>query len=285
MTARSVGPIVLVTIAHGRHAHLRAQVEHLGAGARKPDQHVVVAMGDEQIRALLEGQPDTVVIRVDADPTELPLAAARNIGAAAALDRGAETLIFLDVDCLPGEHLVRRYAEVTGTRTDVPQLWCGPVHYLAALAAGRSAYDEADLAGSRPHPARPAPAGDQTVDEPRLELFWSLSFSMTAAHWHEIGGFCEAYVGYGAEDTDFARTVGAAGGGLTWVGGATAYHQHHPTSSPPVQHLDDILRNGRLFARRWGDYPMLGWLRQFETMGLVSHDSQTGEWIRASKES
>ena len=43
--------------------------------------------------------------------------------------------------------------------------------------------------------------------------------------------------------------------------GARAYHQHHPSSSPPVQHLADILRNGALFRRRWGRWPMEGWLR------------------------
>jgi len=48
--------------------------------------------------------------------------------------------------------------------------------------------------------------------------------------------------------------------GLGWVGGARAYHQHHPVSSPPVEHLDDILRNGRLFHERWGEWPMTGWL-------------------------
>ena len=34
-------------------------------------------------------------------PAGLPLAAARNVGAAAALTLGAELMIFLDVDCLP----------------------------------------------------------------------------------------------------------------------------------------------------------------------------------------
>lgn len=285
MTTQPTDRVALITIAHGRHTHLRAQVQRLGVGTRRPDRHVVVAMGDAQIAGLLADQPDTDVIQLDADPAALPLAAARNIGAGAALAGGAESLIFLDVDCLPGDHLVQRYAAVTRRRTGKPQLWCGPVHYLPALQAGQSAYDDRDLAASRPHPARPAPAADQTIDEPRLELFWSLSFSMTAGHWREIGGFCENYVGYGAEDTDFARSVGAVGGGMTWVGGAVAYHQYHPTSSPPVQHLDDILRNAELFARRWGDYPMLGWLRQFESMGLVQRDPQTGTWARASKES
>ena len=41
-------------------------------------------------------------------------------------------------------------------------------------------------------------------------------------------------------------------------------------SSPPVEHLDDILRNGRVFRDRWGSWPMRGWLEAFERRGLVS---------------
>ena len=69
-----------------------------------------------------------------------------------------------------------------------------------------------------------------------------------------------------------------AGTPLAWVGGAHAYHQHHPTSSPPWQHLDDILRNGRRFANRWGHWPMTGWLEAFERAGAVRRDGD--DWIR-----
>ncbi|NYJ76428.1 galactosyltransferase-related protein [Allobranchiibius huperziae] len=274
--------LALVTIAHGRHAHLAAQVEHLARGTRRPDRHVVVSMADEQIAPLLSGVPDTDVLSVDADPARLPLAAARNAGATAALDGGADSLMFLDVDCLPGVRLLERYAQVTSSAADsdglTPVIWSGPVHYLPALERGEASYSATDLALSRPHPARPVPDGDRLLDEPRLELFWSLSFALTAATWQRLGGFCEDYVGYGAEDTDLARVLGRESGRLTWVGGATAYHQHHPTSTPPVQHVAPIVRNANVFHRRWGDYPMLGWLREFESQGLVRHDERTGEW-------
>ena len=79
-------------------------------------------------------------------------------------------------------------------------------------------------------------------------------------------------MGYGGEDTDFGRTALAAGVGLGWVGAARAFHQHHPVSSPPVEHLDAILRNGRLYHRRWGRWPMTGWLEAFEEQGLVRRD-------------
>ena len=276
----TVGPrLTLVTIAHGRHDHLSAQVAHLARGTRRPDQHVVVSMGDPAIAPLLSGAPRTHVVAIDADPAGLPLAAARNAGAAAALDDGADTLMFLDVDCLPGTRLVERYAQVAAPRQDpTPVIWSGPVHYLPPPRVSGTAYTDTDLATSTPHPARPVPVDDRVMDEPRLELFWSLSFALSASTWDRLGGFCEDYVGYGAEDTDLARVLGRAGGRLRWVGGATAYHQYHPTSTPPIQHVDPIVRNANVFHRRWGDYPMLGWLQEFEARGLVRHNDISGDW-------
>lgn len=108
-------------------------------------------------------------------------------------------------------------------------------------------------------------------------LFWSLSFALHRDVWLRSGGFCEEYVGYGAEDTDFGSQAVAAGLDLAWTGSARAYHQHHPTKSPPVDHLDDILRNGRIFRRRWGRWPMTGWLEEFERLGLVVCDGD--DWV------
>ena len=96
--------------------------------------------------------------------------------------------------------------------------------------------------------------------------------------WQRVGGFDETYTGYGGEDTDFGQRARAAGLDLQWVGGADAYHQHHPVSDPPVEHLDDILRNGRRFADRWGFWPMEGWLRAFAERGLVRREGDG--WAR-----
>ncbi len=260
-----------VTLAHGRHAHLRRQQASLARGSVQPDEVVVVAMGDPDLPVTT----GTVVVPLDADPADLPLAAARNAGARAALDRGCEVLVFLDVDCLAGPTLLETYAE---TATAHPgTVWSGPVTYLPA------GLDEDALAHpwrlDAPHPARPAPAPGEVLLGAEPDLFWSLSFALHRDAWERAGGFHEGYSGYGGEDTDFARLVVAAGLDLGWVGGARAYHQHHPTTSPPVQHLDDVLRNGALFAARWGTWPMRGWLEAFEERGLVR---RTGDgWVRA----
>ena len=258
--------VAVVTIAHGRHDHLARQQRSLGAGDRSPAPWVVVAMGDSWLETWTgDVGPVPEVVAVDADPGRLPLAAARNRGAARALEQGADVLVFLDVDCLAGPTLLQGYA--AAVRAHPGTVWSGPVTYLPpgldeATLADPSALDD-------PHPARPAPAPGELVHGAPPELFWSLSFALSGEAWERSGGFHEGYAGYGGEDTDFARTLADRGLDLGWVGDARAYHQHHPVQSPPVDHLDDILRNGALFARRWGSWPMGGWLERFEELGLV----------------
>lgn len=274
----SVGASVgVVTLAHGRHAHLDAQLTSLAGGTRQPDHHLVVAMDDPLITVAERDGLRRDVVRYDGHAhAGLPLAAARNLGVATLLDRGADVVVLLDVDCLAGPGLVASYAEAVADRPDV--VWSGPVTYLPPPPA--DGYDLRDLAvldtWDDPHPARPAPAPGERLLPADPDLFWSLSCAVGAATWRAVGGFDEAYVGYGAEDTDFGHRVATAGLTLGWVGGARAYHQHHPVSRPPVEHLDSILRNARVFHRRWGRWPMLGWLREFEALGLVRYDG--GNW-------
>jgi hypothetical protein len=105
-------------------------------------------------------------------------------------------------------------------------------------------------------------------------LFWSLSFALTASAWRAIGGFCEEYVGYGGEDTDFGQLARAPGIGVRWVGGAMAFD----VSDPPHEHFDDILRNAAVFRRSWGWWPMRGWLEEFRRLGLATHDIADDTW-------
>ena len=62
------------------------------------------------------------------------------------------------------------------------------------------------------------------------------------------------------------------------MGAARAFHQWHPVSRPPVEHVDDILRNAGIYRSRWGTTPMLGWLEAFEERGLVRRDDD-GRWL------
>lgn len=297
---RFAGGTAVVTLARGRHRHLRGLVAGLAAGSTLPERLVVVAMGDPDVdataRAACRGTglvPDVVPIDVGPDG-RLPLAAARNLGARTAEALGCDRLVFLDVDCIPGEHLVSRYHDVMCAAEDEqaagegarPMLWAGSVTYLPPRPAGEAdgpAYDVRGLEAMRaPHPARPDPPSGEVLAGDDVRLFWSLSFAAIAADLRRLGGFDERYTGYGGEDTDLAMRLQEGGGRLTWVGGADAYHQHHPTQDPPVQHLVDVVANANRFADRWGWHPMEGWLRSFAALGLARQDAATGRWVVAA---
>jgi N-acetylglucosaminyl-diphospho-decaprenol L-rhamnosyltransferase len=257
----------VVTLVHRRHEHLRKQHASLHAGSTPPDLYVVVAMDDpwpQQWQPPVEPFPH--VIDVEPNPLGLPLAAARNLGVECAIDAGADVIIGLDVDCLAGRDLVGAYTQAVHARPQV--VWTGPVTYLAPSSAGDDDVGGLDALDA-PHPAQPAPAPGQVFPVTPPERFWSLSFALHHDLWRLIGGFCEEYVGYGAEDTDLGRQLGAAGVQVLSTGDARAYHQYHPTETPPLQHLPDLVRNAAIYARRWGSWPMEGWFRELAANGHV----------------
>lgn len=261
----------VVTIARGRHDHLAAQARALTQDP--PDLHVVVAMDDRDLAAVV---PGAEVVDVPLDRGALPLAAARNAGVRRARELRADLLVLLDVDCIPSPNLLGRYREAAATHGGV---LCGPVGYLPPPpAGGYPPTGLADLAVA--HPARPVPGDDEVLAAPEPDLFWSLSFATTPDVWDEVGGFCEDYRGYGGEDTDFGHAAARAGVAMFWVGGAWAWHQHHGAGGTPVQHLDDILRNATVFHDRWGWWPMLGWLDDLRQRGLAHVDAR-GRWVRS----
>jgi GT2 family glycosyltransferase len=255
---------------------LRRQQRSLLLGTLRPSTYVVVAIDDPGVDGSLDARLEPEVVHLPGNPQGLPLAAARNAGVAQATSAGADVVILLDVDCLAGRELVTAYRDAVGASPDV--VWSGPVTYLPP--APPSGYDLTALDRmDAPHPGRPAPSPGDTVTGAPADLFWSLSFACDRHRWERTGGFCEEYVGYGGEDTDFAHVVLERGLLLGWVGSARAYHQHHPVSDPPVEHLDDILRNARLFRHRWGWWPMSAWLSAFEKRGLIEPDGHSG-WRR-----
>lgn len=260
--------VAVLTVAHGRHDHLRRQEESLARSTRRPDVRVVVAVDDPGITG------PAVVALEDGGP--LPMAAARNLAATTARERGADALVFLDVDCVVLPSTVGAFADAVAERPLT--VWSGPVTYLPP---GEPTSLDRLPALDAPHPARPCPAPGTREREDRWELFWSLSFAVSAVAWQRLGGFDEAYRGYGAEDTDLGQRAAAAGLSLAWDGDARAYHQHHPVSDPPVEHVADIVRNGRLFHERWGWWPMGGWLDAFEERGLVRRDGD--DWRLTSE--
>ena len=259
----------MITIASGREDHLKTLTLGLKASRRPPLELIVVRMSGW--RPKTPPPPDAFDLRfVDAARPDgkLPLAAARNAGARAAR---SESLVFLDVDCVPSPTLTAAYEDEL---TVFDGVLMGEVRYLPPKAGDRfrAVGDFPDLvAAGEHHPGRECPPRAGVRRTSRYETFWSLSFAARRSTFLDrIGGFDEGYAGYGAEDTDFAFRARRAGVPLGWVGGAAAFHQHHETCDPPLQHLEDIVANARRFKNLWGEWPMEGWLDAFAHRGFVA---------------
>jgi GT2 family glycosyltransferase len=256
------GPSVL-TIVRNRAAHLAQLVEGLRRSETPPAELIVVDMSDDPVTVADTTFP-VVLRRLEGDG--LPLARARNLAARAA---SSDRLVFLDVDCIPLGDCLTRLASVLATDD---ALLCADVRYLGPGDAADGWSEATLLAAGQAHPVRDFPT-DGVRQEPNPGLFWSLAFAIRRDRFDALGGFDEAFVGYGAEDTDFGFRAAKQGLPLLFVGGAIACHQHHASHQPPVQHLDDILRNATTFRARWGFWPMAGWLDAFEAMGLIERAS------------
>lgn len=267
--------VAVITIARGRREHWALQCAALERSECRPDERILVTMGDPSLARAARDAGGAHVVEMEADASALPLARARNLGVQAALERGADVLVLLDVDCLPAPSLVGAYADAVSATPTHDHLLSGPVTYLDPAPLGGYELDGLPRLDS-PHAARPAPLPGEVQLGGSHDLFWSLSFALTAELWHRIGGFHEGYVGYGGEDTDFAWTARSAEIPMAWVGSARAYHQHHPIEDPPRRHLDAILRNAALFHERWGTWPMRGWLDAFVEEGLVEGTTDGG---------
>ncbi|MFZ8507337.1 hypothetical protein ACO1M3_14115, partial [Staphylococcus aureus] len=61
---------------------------------------------------------DVRTLHVPPGPHGLRVGAGRNAAAAAAIAEGAELLVFLDVDCLPGPEVFARYADAAAAHPD-----------------------------------------------------------------------------------------------------------------------------------------------------------------------
>jgi GT2 family glycosyltransferase len=265
-----------VTLAHGRHDHLRLQHLTVAGSSTPVDTYIIVAIADPDLLDWpSHGGLGARIVPMDTDPSGLPLASARNRGIDLAFASGCDVVIALDVDCLASPDLVADYHRLVSNATDT--VWQGPVTYLPPPPP--TGYELSRLSElDDPHSARPRLPRGQSQRGADPELFWSLSFALSHATWIRSGGFCEDYVGYGGEDTDFGQVLRSQGIDLGWTGDARAYHQHHPVSRPPVEHLDDILRNGEIYQRRWGTWPMEGWLSDFERRGLIVRRDHS--WVR-----
>ena len=251
----------VLTLVRGREAHLRRLIEGLKRQSVPPGELVVAFMQPRPVTDL--PKTDFPIRSVVVDRAYLPLAEARNAAAHSATFR---KLVFLDVDCVPSPTLIETYMDGLAQTDGVLQ---GEVLYLPDLGEDYAVdYERFDRRG-RAHPARPPVPAEGLIEEPELGRLWGLNFAMHRRLFLKAGGLDERYTGYGGEETDFARALAGHGARLHWIGGARAYHQHHPVMRPPLQHFGDIVRNARLFRDKWGEWCMDYWLGQLHERGYI----------------
>ena len=75
---------------------------------------------------------------------------------------------------------------------------------------------------------------------------WSLCFAIGRTQFEKIGGFDTHYVGYGAEDTDFAFMARELNIEF-YLTCDVIYHQQHSVYRPPLNHLSSIVVNANAF--------------------------------------
>ena len=252
--------ISLCTIYAKRKTHLQNLVKSLIDSSKYPDRLIVVCMNDRLPELPATPFPiDTATIETDRN--YLPLAAARNKAAAMAT---TEKLIFLDVDCICDRHLIEIF-DYHLERED--ELYSGSVRYLYSDWQQNSTVDLDEQ--SAPNKLQgTAVTGKNKVVHP-YEMFWSLCFGIRKKTFDKIGGFDSDYLGYGAEDTDFAFRARSQKIPLFKIS-ALAYHQFHPSYDPPLNHLEEIVSNARVFYQKWNTLPMRKWLDKFADLGYLT---------------
>ncbi|MEZ0495038.1 glycosyltransferase family 2 protein [Sphingomonas sp. IW22] len=260
------------TLGFGRAGHLANLVCGLDRQTVRPAELVIGVMQSEPYAL-----PDTAfpVRQVMLDAPHLPLAAARNAAARAAM---GEHLVFLDIDCIPDPDFVADYADRLAGHDAVLM---GEVMYLPAGATDKGIDFPHFATVAEKHSERAGPPITPTGICRDYRCFWSLNFAMRRDRFLALGGFDERYRGYGGEDTDFGRTLAEAGVPILWARGARAYHQYHPHHMPPVHHVESVLANARRFRDKWGEWTMQHWLRAFVLMGLIERRGDDYAVLRA----
>ncbi|SEB09818.1 glycosyltransferase family 2 protein [Pedobacter hartonius] len=246
--------IAVLTLVKGRNEALLNLIKGLSANLFAEFELIIVHMNERT--CLIPPCPFPVLSFGYHSTEQLPLAKARNF---AVSKTNARHCIFLDVDCIPSASFMQSYAAAFN-RGD--KLWSGQVRYLNEKFSSETKAADFD-ACSLPDPIR---GGLTNIP---YELFWSLNFGCSRSVFETIGGFDENYMGYGAEDTDFSFTARTKEIELTTVD-AIAYHQPHASYDPPLNHLEDIISNARVFYHKWGRWPMEGWLKKFAELGYIS---------------
>lgn len=242
--------------------------------------HFVVTVGGKPWKPW----PDAWTEHIE-DDGPFNLAKARNLAFSVASELD-DILIWLDADCIVGSTTIPMYekwlakdpsAIAVGDATWL-KLWPDQIDDVSSVQALRE-----------PEPERIFPKDGEIeyLTERETWLMYGLSFGMTADVWRKsresFGGFCEEFMGWGPEDTDFAKNAFLNGTPLFLMGGSTIYHQNHAEEWPPVTKIHLVVRNTNLFLSRHGEAPPHV-MKEYRKLGLIETDERGYSHVTATEE-
>ncbi|WP_202613769.1 hypothetical protein, partial [Ornithinimicrobium cerasi] len=115
-TPRTARPrIAVLTVVSGEHDQLLSQVDGLAVSTWPPDLHVVTSARDRTVTRghlpIGSDRWDTVVPVLPVPPSRAAFLPGLHAAGQAALDGGADVLVFLAVSCIPSRRLLQIFAE------------------------------------------------------------------------------------------------------------------------------------------------------------------------------
>ena len=224
----------IVTIVKGRRKQLANLLDSIKRSTILPYDIQVVCMDDLDGIETIDGL--NVSIHLMNDPHTLPLAAARNMGITATK---TDNVIFIDVDCLVSPTL---FASLLMALQADNIIAAYPLYLSMVPDTGNYSALKPQAV---PHPSREQIPFGQPVEH---LLFWSLIFAIQKQTFEKVGGFDESFIGYGAEDTDFAMMFHKAGVKQIFVRDYVL-HQYHDKYDPPLNYFDSIIENATRYKQ------------------------------------
>ena len=261
----NIPTVSVIIMFHGRLKHLVNVLKGLQLGISLPDEIILVEMAIE--KSMVPNYKLNIQHYLISDyvSDKLPLARARNHGAQMAT---CDILTFLDVDCVPSNDFIYKIRNTSYLNN---ALYMARPLYLSKNVEEVCFVWLEDFAIE--HPIRPNYTDTFQCED--YGQFWSLCFYMTSNLFFEIGGFDEDFIGYGAEDTDFAFKCRDYGIPL-YLTDNNVYHQQHSFCRPPLNSLEAIVKNSNQFYSKWAIWPMVNHLEKFNKLGIISwNESQS----------
>lgn len=296
-------PVSIITTCYGRNRHLYNLLSSLAQGSVKPSE-IIIVNDDAEAERLAEYDLNIIKIPTTengrTDNASFDIGHNRNLGAARATH---DAMIFLDVDCIVAPTFIEQLYRKLQAHPNA--LLMGQPRYLtrpltddesSQLQQGTLASDTLDKLSvfnpyrenfySQQKDLEQKNLGQKYISIKQTQdygAFWSLCFAIMRHSFEQIGGFDTDYVGYGAEDTDFAFMAR----GLSidfYLTDDVIYHQQHSVYRPPLNHLDSIVINANRFYDKWQHWPMSGWLAEFAALQLIDWQTEQTVSIRINRQ-